>query len=309
MLKALGLTIWGLIALGLLAIFIFVGYEVALKYRAAGEPTADIRAPVDHPNRHNSQGKARSAEIAEQTSQAIDTSAASRAPDATRKLLLDAARNHQYDSAIEYGRQLIEGKAAEPSDLSIVAQSYLSVGNCAEAQMWARRGKDAYQAAGLQPDDALHHVTECCGPGGSKTRLALDPVLNARMVRFVNKSDAAKSDSGSPLVRLGELYYGFGEYDLAIVSIKLGLEKGKIAHLDEAYVYLGRAALAVGDVDEARNAFNMLKDVPGISPRVLRLWTLYAQTRLSGASPQTALENGNCPTTPRADRNIETDTN
>ena len=34
-LKALGLTIWGLIGFGLLAIFIFVGYEAALKYRAS----------------------------------------------------------------------------------------------------------------------------------------------------------------------------------------------------------------------------------------------------------------------------------
>jgi hypothetical protein len=29
LLKALGLTIWGLIAVGLLAIFIFVGYQAA----------------------------------------------------------------------------------------------------------------------------------------------------------------------------------------------------------------------------------------------------------------------------------------
>jgi hypothetical protein len=34
MLKALGLTIWGLIAFGLLVLFIFVGYLAALKYRA-----------------------------------------------------------------------------------------------------------------------------------------------------------------------------------------------------------------------------------------------------------------------------------
>ena len=136
----------------------------------------------------------------------------------------------------------------------------------------------------------------------------MDPALKERMVRFLNKTDATKSDSGGPFVRLGELYYGFGEYELAIVSIQLGLAKGKIAHLDEAYVYLGRAERAVGDFDEARNAFNMLKDVPGISPRVLRLWTLYAETQLSASSLQLGLENGSCPSTARADHDGQANT-
>lgn len=41
MLKALGLTIWGLVALGLLAIFMFVGYELARKYRATNDSAAE----------------------------------------------------------------------------------------------------------------------------------------------------------------------------------------------------------------------------------------------------------------------------
>jgi hypothetical protein len=53
-----------------------------------------------------------------------------------------------------------------------------------------------------------------------------------------------------------------------------------VVHLDEAYVYLGLSEQAVGDLDEARKAFAKLKDVPGISPRVLLLWTLYAETQL-----------------------------
>ena len=43
-LKALGLTIWGLIAFGLVAIFIFVGYEIALKYRATSGSVDTERA-------------------------------------------------------------------------------------------------------------------------------------------------------------------------------------------------------------------------------------------------------------------------
>jgi len=94
------------------------------------------------------------------------------------------------------------------------------------------------------------------------------------------EEEAAKAQSGQPFVRLGELYYGFDDYAHAITSIQRGLDKGKVVHLDEAYVYLGLSEQAVGDLEEARQAFAKLKDVPGISPRVLLLWTLYAETQL-----------------------------
>jgi hypothetical protein len=48
--------------------------------------------------------------------------------------------------------------------------------------------------------------------------------------------------------------------------------------LDEAYVYLGRAQVALKNTAEAKKAFVGLKSVPNISPRVLRLWELYADT-------------------------------
>jgi len=94
------------------------------------------------------------------------------------------------------------------------------------------------------------------------------------------EEEAAKAQSGQPFVRLGELYYGFDDYAHAITSIQRGLDKGKVVHLDEAYVYLGLSEQAVGDLEEARQAFAKLKDVPGISPHVLLLWTLYEETQL-----------------------------
>jgi hypothetical protein len=45
-------------------------------------------------------------------------------------------------------------------------------------------------------------------------------------------------------------------------------------------VYLGLSEQAEGNVTEARKAFSQLKDVPGISPRILGLWTLYAEVEL-----------------------------
>ena len=94
------------------------------------------------------------------------------------------------------------------------------------------------------------------------------------------ESEAATAKSGNPSVLLGELYYGFGNYGKAIESIRRGLSKGGVVHLDHAYVYLGLSEQAEGDVTEARISFNQLKDVPGISPRILRLWTPYAEVEL-----------------------------
>lgn len=97
------------------------------------------------------------------------------------------------------------------------------------------------------------------------------------------EADAALSKSGDLDVRLGELYFGFGNFERAVTSIKRGLAKGSVTHLGVAYVYLGRSAVALGDFDGARSAFAELQSVSNISPGVARLWQLYADT-LPGAN-------------------------
>ena len=254
LLKALGLTIWGLIAIGLLAMFIFVGYEAAIRHRASSGTLADESTSNDQsePGELGRSGGIASSAPTSRTDDIAHASAPARTPGATRILLLDAAHNSKYESAIAYGQQLADQNSAEPGDLSIVAQSYSSLGDCKNARLWAQRAQDAFQAAGVVPDGSLPRVISCCGP---------------------------------------ELR----NYELAIASIERGLRKGGIVHLDEAYVYLGRAKRAVGDIEGARDAFAKLKDVPGISPRVLRLWTLYAETQL------TNLENWECSKVARTD--------
>jgi tetratricopeptide (TPR) repeat protein len=74
------------------------------------------------------------------------------------------------------------------------------------------------------------------------------------------------------------------DYQQAVDAITRGLRKGSIAHLDEAYVYLGLAEQKLGNIAEARRAFAQLKSVPNISPRILKVWTLYADT-LAGQAP------------------------
>jgi tetratricopeptide (TPR) repeat protein len=90
-------------------------------------------------------------------------------------------------------------------------------------------------------------------------------------------AEATKNPAGELDVKLGEVYYGFGEYQKAVDAIGRGIQKGQVKHLDEAYVYLGLAEVQLKNFAEAKRTFANLKLVPDISPRVLKLWTLYAE--------------------------------
>jgi hypothetical protein len=92
------------------------------------------------------------------------------------------------------------------------------------------------------------------------------------------ETEAISNPAGQLDVKLGEVYFGAGDYQDAATAISRGLRKTQISRLDEAYVYLGRDWVARNKPAEAGKAFEQLKTVPNISPRVLRLWNLYADT-------------------------------
>jgi len=91
-------------------------------------------------------------------------------------------------------------------------------------------------------------------------------------------AEAKKNPAGELDVKLGEVYYGVGDYQNAVTAINRGLQKGQIKHQDEAYVYLGRSQVALKNTADAKKAFAGLKTAPNISPRVLKVWELYADT-------------------------------
>jgi outer membrane protein assembly factor BamD (BamD/ComL family) len=106
-----------------------------------------------------------------------------------------------------------------------------------------------------------------------KTRAEADKKGQAQL-----DAEATKNPAGELDVKLGEVYFGSGDYQNAVTAITRGLQKQQIKHLDEAYVYLGRAQAALKNAAEAKKAFAGLKTVPNVSPRVLKLWELYADT-------------------------------
>ncbi len=90
--------------------------------------------------------------------------------------------------------------------------------------------------------------------------------------------EAAKSGAGQLYVKLGEVYYGFGDYANAASAIQTGLQKGEVKSLGEAYVYLGLANQQLKNYPAAKKAFAGLKGVTTMPQNILKLWALYAGT-------------------------------
>jgi tetratricopeptide (TPR) repeat protein len=109
--------------------------------------------------------------------------------------------------------------------------------------------------------------------GSFKGRAEIDKKGLTQLETEANKNPAGELD-----VKLGEVYYGFGDYQNAATAINRGLQKQQIKHLDEAYVYLGRAQVQLKNTAEAKKAFAGLKNVPNESARVMRIYSLYGET-------------------------------
>src|ERR1700731_511848 len=75
-------------------------------------------------------------------------------------------------------------------------------------------------------------------------------------------AEASKNAAGQLDVKLGEVYFGAGDFQGAVTAITRGIGKGQIKQMDEAYVYLGRAQVQLKNIAEAKKAFTGLKSVP-----------------------------------------------
>ena len=151
------------------------------------------------------------------------------------------------------------------TDYIEMAQLLGDAGLPGEAQMVLEKAT----SVGVIKDDHKERTTRLLN--AMKTRADADkkglPQLDA---------EAAKNPAGQLDMKLGEVYFGAGDYQGASTAITRGLGKGQIKQQDEAYVYLGRAQAALKNYPEAKKAFVGLKGVPNISQRVLKLWELYA---------------------------------
>lgn len=127
----------------------------------------------------------------------------------------------------------------------------------------------AMNTPGVMKDEHKERTTRLLN--ALKTRADADkkglPALDA---------EAQKNSAGQLDVKLGEVYFGAGDYQNAATAIARGIGKGQVKQMDEAYVYLGRAQVALKNNAEAKKAFEKLKSLPNLSQRVLKLWELYS---------------------------------
>jgi tetratricopeptide (TPR) repeat protein len=151
------------------------------------------------------------------------------------------------------------------TDYIEMAQLLGDAGLPGEAQMVLEKA----MSSGIVKDDHKERTTRLLN--AMKTRADADkkglPQLDA---------EAKKNPAGQLDMKLGEVYYGAGDYKNAADAVSRGLQKGQIKQQDEADVYLGRSQVQLKNNAEAKKAFTSLKSVPNISARVLKLWELYA---------------------------------
>jgi hypothetical protein len=155
-------------------------------------------------------------------------------------------------------------------------------------------GSDYMEMAQLLGDSALPAEAETVLEKAMATPGLINDQQKERATRLLNSfksraeadkkglpqldAEAKKNPAGELDIKLGEVYYGVGDYQNAVTAINRGLQKGQVKHLDEGYVYLGRSQVALKNTADAKKAFAGLKSVPNISPRVLKVWELYADT-------------------------------
>src|ERR1700685_2437647 len=124
-------------------------------------------------------------------------------------------------------------------------------------------------SAGVLKDEHKERTTRLLN--ALKTRADSDkkglPALDA---------EAQKNPAGQLDMKLGEVYFGAGDYQNAATALGRGIGKGQLLQPDEAYVSLGRSLAAESDPVGAKQTLAKLKSLPNISPRVLNLWNLYA---------------------------------
>ena len=95
----------------------------------------------------------------------------------------------------------------------------------------------------------------------------------------------ADAKTGNDMVAIGKLFFSSGDYAKAADAVQKGLAKGGVADIDDANALLGIALVRSGKPNDARAAFDAVKD-PKFAA-VTRLWVLYLDSS-AVAAPATA---------------------
>jgi hypothetical protein len=118
--------------------------------------------------------------------------------------------------------------------------------------------------------------------------LTLDPArIAADKASMGQQIAAGASQNGQYNVKVGEAAYSYGMYAEAEAAAKAGLAKGG-ADASEAQMLIGVSQVAQGKYADAIASFGQVQGGSAATPRIARLWTVYAQLKQNPAGPSTA---------------------
>jgi tetratricopeptide (TPR) repeat protein len=287
LLNSLGLTLWSSIAIVLAVGLAMVGYRVSLSMKDSpptiGHPAASVApappfpfpsvqpsfgrvTPAGHGPRYSrviepEMSRAQAALQAGQWQEVLDDAQAAERKQGitgfdTKTINHFKAyahlRLHNYSAALTEFERVLAAGIATPEETASISKTVAALRVQVESE------RDALPQQEAESSQHQADIAQATEPSQQKTES--------------NERIGAGTE-----VRPGQLYSA-GDYQKAVDAITRGLAKGSIVHLDEAYVYLGLAQQKLGNIAEARRAFARLQDVPNVSPKILRLWTLYADT-------------------------------
>ena len=90
------------------------------------------------------------------------------------------------------------------------------------------------------------------------------------------ESDAAKAANGLGWEKLGEAYASYGQYEKAVAAYLKALQKGGLAHPDDAKLHLGIAYLASGQPMKAREMLGGVNGNDG-THALAQLWLIHGK--------------------------------
>lgn len=145
-------------------------------------------------------------------------------------------------------------------DYSLTAQIAIQLGFPGEAQAILQKGMDAKIVTGERAKRLMNMA---------KTQAAAKKASLA--------ADEAKAKTGDELVKLGETYWGFGEYKKAQSLIEAGIKKGVSKPVD-AQIVLGLTMLSQGQRDQATRAFAAAPKEDAKASVISNLFHIYARS-------------------------------
>jgi tetratricopeptide (TPR) repeat protein len=185
--------------------------------------------------------------------------------------LLDIYRRKDSSDKITLGYYRLMndvGVLKDKGDYVEMAQLAIDAGVPGEAQQVVEKG---VQNGTLKSDDKTEQGRYDRLLSQAKKQAETDKAALTQLAK-----DAEKASQGQADVALGQAYISYGKYDEAIAAIERGIKKGGVTDIDDAQVSLGIAYMRKGQKDQARQAFQAVKDESKWND-LAELWTIRTQ--------------------------------